>query len=305
MGNLKMFKSGFIAIIGKPNVGKSTLLNRLVGEKVAITTHKPQTTRNRITGIRNLENAQLVFVDTPGIHRAHTILNRYLVDTAREAFRDADLILCLVDAAKEPDEDDRMIFESLRDVTVPVFLVINKIDLLSKESLLPMIDAYRSRYPFREIFPLSALKGFNVDRLIGCAADLLPEGPPYFHPDLFTDLPERFLAAEMIREKLTLLTQKEVPYSAAVVIDQFKEDEAKNLMHVQAVIYVEKESQKGILIGRKGQMLKDIGKQARIDMEAFFNTRIYLELYVRVRKNWTREAHWLREFGYGGKSGTS
>jgi len=300
-----MFKSGFIAIIGKPNVGKSTLLNRLVGEKVAITTHKPQTTRNRITGIRNLENAQLVFVDTPGIHRAHTILNRFLVDTARQAFMNADLILCLTDAGKEPDEDDRMIFESLREMTVPVFLVINKIDLLKKEALLPLIDAYRTRYPFREIIPLSALKGFNVDRLIGCTVDLLPEGPPHFHPDLFTDLPERFLAAEMIREKLTLITQREVPYAAAVVIDQFKDDEAKNLIRIQAAIYVEKESQKGILIGRKGQMLKEIGRQARIDMEAFFSARIYLELFVRVRKNWTREARWLHEFGYGGKSGTS
>lgn len=294
-----MFKSGFIAIIGKPNVGKSTLINRIVGEKIAITTHKPQTTRNRITGIRNLENAQLIFVDTPGIHRAKTVLNRYLVAAARDAFTDADLILLLADAVKEPDDDDRFILESLHDAPCPVILVINKIDLVKKESLLPLIDAYRERYPFRDIIPLSAMKGFNVDRLIGCTVDLLPEGPPYFHSDLFTDLPERFLAAETIREKLTLLTQKEIPYAAAVVVDEFKEDEAGNLIRIQAAVYVEKDSQKGILIGKGGSMLKEIGRLARLDMERFFNAKIYLELYVRVRKNWTRDEKLLREFGYG------
>jgi len=300
-----MFKSGFIVIIGKPNVGKSTLINGIIGEKIAITTHKPQTTRNRITGIKNLENAQLVFVDTPGIHRAKTILNRYLVDTARDAFTDADLILLLVEAGKEPDDDDRFILESLRDVPLPVILVINKIDLVKKESLLPLIELYRKRYAFREVIPLSALKGFSIDRLIGCAVDLLPEGPQYFHTDLFTDLSERFLAAEMIREKLTLLTQKEIPYSAAVMVDQFKEDDEKNLIRVQATINVEKDSQKGILIGRRGLMLKEIGKRARLDMEAFFNAKIYLELYVKVRRNWTRDARWLREFGYGRESSSS
>jgi GTP-binding protein Era len=294
-----MFKSGFIAIIGKPNVGKSTLINKIIGEKVAITTHKPQTTRNRITGIKNLENAQLIFVDTPGIHRAKTILNRYLVDTARDAFTDADLILLLVEAGKEPDDDDRFILESLRDMPLPVILVINKIDLVKKESLLPLIESYRKRYSFREIIPLSALKGFSIDRLIECAVDLLTEGPQYFHTDLFTDLSERFLAAEMIREKLTLLTQKEIPYSAAVVVDQFQEEEERNLIRIQATINVEKDSQKGILIGKRGLMLKEIGRRARLDMETFFNAKIYLELYVRVRRNWTRDAKWLREFGYG------
>ena len=298
-----MFKSGFIVIIGKPNVGKSTLINRIIGEKVAITTHKPQTTRNRITGIKNLENAQLIFVDTPGIHRAKTILNRYLVDTARDAFTDADLILLLVEAGKEPDDDDRFILESLRDMPLPVILVINKIDLVKKESLLPLIESYRKRYSFREIIPLSALKGFSINRLIECAVDLLPEGPQYFHADLFTDLSERFLAAEMIREKLTLLTQKEIPYSAAVMVDQFQEDEERNLIRIQATINVEKDSQKGILIGKRGLMLKEIGRRARLDMETFFNAKIYLELYVRVRRNWTRDTKWLREFGYGrGKS---
>jgi GTP-binding protein Era len=300
-----MFKSGFIAIIGKPNVGKSTLINRIIGEKVAITTHKPQTTRNRITGIKNLENAQLIFVDTPGIHRATTILNRYLVDTARDAFTDADLILLLVEAGKEPDDDDRFILESLRDTSLPVILVINKIDLVKKERLLPLIESYRKCYSFSEIIPLSALKGFSIDRLIGCAVDLLPEGPQYFHADLFTDLSERFLAAEMIREKLTLLTQKEIPYSAAVMVDQFQEDEERNLIRIQATINVEKDSQKGILIGKKGLMLKEIGRRARLDMETFFNAKIYLELYVRVRRNWTRDTKWLREFGYGREKSSS
>lgn len=300
-----MFKSGFIAIIGKPNVGKSTLINRIIGEKIAITTHKPQTTRNRITGIKNLENAQLIFVDTPGIHRAKTMLNRYLVDTARDASADADLIHLLVNAGEEPDDDDHFILESLRDVPCPVILVINKIDLVRKEKLLPLIEAYRERYPFREIVPLSAIKGFNIKRLIGCTVDLLPEGPPYFHDDLFTDLQERFLAAEMIREKLTLLTQKEIPYAAAVIVDQFKEDKERNLILIQAAIHVEKDSQKGILIGKGGSMLKEIGRLARLDMERFFNAKIYLELYVRVRKNWTRNAKLLREFGYGRENRSS
>lgn len=300
-----MFKSGFIAIIGTPNVGKSTLFNRIIGEKVAITTHKPQTTRNRITGIKNLESAQMIFVDTPGIHRAKTILNRCLVAAAREAFTDADLILLLADAEKEPDGDVVFILESLRDIPRPVIMVINKIDLVTKERLLPLIDDYRQRYPFREIIPLSALKGFNVDRLIACAVDLLPEGPPYFDTDLFTDLTENFLAAEMIREKLTLLTQKEIPYAAAVTVDQFKEDPEKNLLRIQAVIHVEKDSQKGILIGKGGAMLKEIGRRARLDMERFFHTGIYLELFVRVRKNWTRDEKLLREFGYGRRDRSS
>ncbi len=293
-----MFKSGFIAIIGKPNVGKSTLINRIIGEKIAITTHKPQTTRNRITGIRNLENAQLVFVDTPGIHRAGSPLNRYLADTAVEAYGDADLVLFLVEAGGRPGDDDLYILESLRSVGAPVILAINKIDLVEKETLLPLIDEYHRLFPFREVVPLSAMKGFNVDRLVGLIVDLLPEGPRYFPEDLFTDLPERFLAAEIIREKLILLTQKEIPYASAVVVDLFKEEEEKNLIRIQATITVEKDSQKGIIIGRGGSMLKEIGRRARLDMEKFFNSRIYLELFVRVRPHWTRDNKMLREFGY-------
>jgi len=302
---MKMFKSGFIAIIGKPNAGKSTLLNSLIGEKVAITTHKPQTTRNRITGIKNLENAQLIFVDTPGIHRARTTLNRYLVAAAREAFSDADLIVLLADAGSEPDGDDGLILEALRDIHRPVILAINKIDLVKRERILPLIDDYRRQYPFREIIPLSALKGFNVDRLVACVVDLLPEGPPYFDTELFTDLPEKFLAAEIIREKVTLLAQKEIPYAVAVTVDRFKEDPERNLLRIQAVINVEKDSQKGILIGKGGRMLKEIGKRARLEMEHFFNTGVYLELFVRVRKNWTRDEKLLREFGYGRRDRSS
>ena len=296
-----MFKSGYIAIIGKPNVGKSTLLNGIIGEKIAITTHKPQTTRNRITGIKTLDEGQLIFLDTPGIHRPETLLNRHLVETAQKAFGEADVVLLLVDANDAPGRDDLFILETFREVPVPVILVINKIDLVEKESLLPLIDAYRTRYAFKDVVPLSAQKGFNLGRLIPLILNLLPEGPKYFPDDLFTDLTERFLAAEMIREKVTLLTHREVPYCASVVVDLFKEDEARNVIHIQATIHVEKESQKGILIGKGGTMLKEIGKRARLDMEAFFNARIYLELFVRVSRNWTRDSRKLSEFGYAGE----
>jgi GTP-binding protein Era len=298
MKECRMFKSGFIAIIGKPNVGKSTLINGIVGEKIAITTAKPQTTRNRITGVKNLENGQLILVDTPGIHRAETLLNRCLVDAAREAYGNADLILYLADASRVPDDDDLYILEALQDVPISVFLVINKIDLVEKEKLLPLIDRFRKLHPFREVVPLSALKGFNVDRLLNLILEVLPEGPKYFPDGLFTDLQERFLAAEIIREKVTLLTREEIPYSSAVVVDAFKEDEKKNLISIQATINVEKESQKGILIGKKGSMMKEIGRRSRLDLENFFQARIFLELFVRVRKNWTRDDKMLREFGY-------
>lgn len=298
-----MFKSGFIAIAGKPNVGKSTLINAIIGEKIAITTHKPQTTRNSITGILNLENSQLVFVDTPGLHPSKTILNRSFVETAKEAYGNADLVLFVVDAGKGPDKDDHFVLESLRPSQLPVLLAINKIDLLEKERLLPLIDEYRKLHPFREVVPLSALKRFNMDRLLKLILQILPEGPKYFPDDLYTDLPERFLAAEMIREKVTLLTQKEIPYTSAVMVDLFKEDEARNFIRIQATINVEKESQKGILIGKGGSMLKEIGRRARLEMERFFNAKIHLELFVRVRKNWTRDARMLREFGYSRERG--
>lgn len=297
-----MHRSGFISIIGRPNVGKSTLLNAIVGEKIAITTHKPQTTRNKIMGIRNLagtEPGQLIFLDTPGIHRASTPLNRAMVEAATGTFGSVDLLLLIVEAGKAPHPEDRFIIEALGETALPAILVINKIDLVPKPLLLPLIDAFRVLHPFREIIPLSALKGDGVEGLVRQIRDLLPEGPSYFPEEMMTDRSERFIAAEIVREQITLLTHKEIPYSTAVVVDAFKEDEAKNLIRISATIHVAKDSQKGILIGKKGTMLRQIGTKARIEMERFFAAKIFLELFVRVQKDWTTDPRMLREFGYG------
>ena len=249
-----MFKSGFISIIGRPNVGKSTLMNRIVGERIAITTHKPQTTRNKIMGIRNLsgeEQGQLIFLDTPGIHKATTPLNRAMVDAATGTFGNVDLLLLIAEAGAAPHPEDRFIIESLSQTPLPVFLVINKIDLVEKPLLLPLIDSFLSLHPFREIIPLSALKGDGVDRLVGEIWKVLPEGPRYFPEEMMTDRSERFIAAEIIREKITLRTHKEIPYATAVVVDSFKEEEERNLIRIAATIHVAKDSQKGIIkIGR-------------------------------------------------------
>ena len=293
-----MFKSGFVGIIGKPNVGKSTLLNHIIGEKVAITTYKPQTTRNKIMGIKNTDRGQIIFLDTPGIHKAKTPLNKYMVKEAVSTFADVDILLFIVEANAPFGEDDSIIIKSLQNIQVPVILLINKIDLVEKDKLLPLIDELRQLYPFKEIIPLSALKGYSVDTLLDVIWNILPEGPEYFPDDMFTDSSERFLAAEIIREKVMLLTHQEIPYSTAVLLESFKEDERKNLIHMRATINVEKNSQKGIIIGKKGSMLKEIGTQARLEMEKFFGTRIYLELFVRVKKDWTRNERTLREFGY-------
>jgi GTPase len=296
-----VFKSGFIGIIGRPNVGKSTLLNVIVGERIAITTHKPQTTRNKIMGILNLTEprpGQLIFLDTPGIHRATTPLNRAMVEAAIGTFGNVDLILLLAEAGPIPHPDDRFILDSLGKTHLPVFLVINKIDLMERPLLLPMIEAYGKLFPFREILPISALKGRGVDALIEEIWKLLPEGPQYFPDEMMTDRSERFIAAEIIRAKITLRTHQEIPYVTAVVVDAFKEDEAKNMIRIAATIHVEKESQKGIIIGKKGAMLKEIGTNARLEMEEFFAAKIFLELFVRVAKDWTHNPRMLQEFGY-------
>ncbi len=293
-----MFKSGFIAIVGRPNVGKSTLLNAIVGEKLAITSRKPQTTRNRITGILNTGDGQFIFLDTPGIHDAKTPLNRCMVKAATSAFGEVDLILLLVEADRGLDPGDGLILEGLRSSAVPVFLVINKVDLVEKPKLLPLIDRFRGLHDFREIVPVSAATGDGVDLLLERIRDAMPEGPKLFPDDLFTDQSERFIAAEIVREKILQLTHREIPYAAAVTVDSFKEDEEKNRIRITATITVEKDSQKGILIGRGGRMLKEIGTQARLEMERFFAAKVFLELFVRVRKDWTKDPRWLKEFGY-------
>jgi GTP-binding protein Era len=299
-----MFKSGFIGIIGRPNVGKSTLLNAIVGERIAITTHKPQTTRNKIMGIRNLKGerqGQMIFLDTPGIHRATTPLNRAMVEVATDTFGSVDLLLFIVEAGPAPHPDDRFICESLADSPLPVILVVNKIDLVEKQLLLPLIDAFQHLHPFREIIPLSALKNDGVDHLIAELWQLLPEGPAYFPEEQMTDRSERFIAAEIIREKITLMTHKEIPYATAVVVDAFKEEEGRGLIRIAATIHVAKDSQKGILIGRKGEMLRTIGTKARLDLERFFAAKVFLELFVRVARDWTHDPRLLKEFGYTDK----
>ena len=273
-------------------------MNFVVGEKIAITTHKPQTTRNRIMGIRNAEAGQFIFLDTPGIHNARTPLNRQMVSAAMSVFSDVNMLLLLVDAGTPIGEDDNFIIELLKKTKIPVVLVINKIDLVDKEKLLPLIDNIKNIHTFEEIVPICALKGFNVDRLLDITWNILPEGPQYFPDDMITDRSERFLAAEIIREKITILMRNEVPYSTAVIVESFKENEVKGLIHIQAVINVEKDSQKGIIIGKRGGMLKKIGTAARLEMERFFSTRIYLELFVRVQKDWAQDPRMLGEFGY-------
>lgn len=292
-----MFKSGFISIIGRPNVGKSTFFNAVIGDKISIVADKPQTTRNKITGIKNYPDAQLIFLDTPGMHKPKTALNRAMVQAVTETIGDADILLMLVEANSNVQPQDLLLIESLQAVRVPVFLAINKIDLLEKKYLLPLIDKFSKLYAYRDIFPISALKSEGINELIDTLKNALPEGPQYFPEDILTDASERFIAAEFIREKITLLTRQEVPYASAVTVDLFKEDEEKNLIRISATINVEKESQKAILIGKKGAMLKNIGTQARLQMERLFGARVFLELFVRVRKDWTSSDKMLKEFG--------
>lgn len=292
-----MFKSGFIGIIGRPNAGKSTLFNKIIGDKISIITDKPQTTRNKITGIRNYPDAQLIFLDTPGMHKPKTPLNRAMVQTTREAISGVDVLLMLIEANTDVHPHDLFLIESLELVKAPVILVINKIDLIEKKYLLPLIDKFRVLYRFQEIFPISALKGEGIIELLDALKAMLPEGPKYYPDDIHTDATERFIAAEFIREKITLSTRQEIPYSTAVEIDLFKEDEAKNLIRISATINVEKDSQKAIMIGKKGAMLKKIGTEARLDMENLFGAKVFLELFVKVRKEWTTSDKMLQEFG--------
>ncbi|ACM20509.1 GTP-binding protein Era [Geotalea daltonii FRC-32] len=293
----QQFHSGFVSIIGRPNVGKSTLLNKILGDKIVITSDKPQTTRNRIQGIHNLPGCQIVFIDTPGIHRAKSRLNKYMVDVALSSIKEVDVILFLVEADTKPANQEETILGALASAEAPVVLVINKVDLVAKESLLEKMAAYSGLYPFREVIPVSALTGDNTGRLVQVVRDLLPEGPPYFPDDILTDVPERFVVAEIVREKVFRLTHDEVPYSVAVVVESFKERD-DGLILISAVINVERDSQKGIIIGRKGEMLKKIGMQARREIEELLDTRIFLELFVRVSREWSENKQMLKEFGY-------
>lgn len=292
------FKSGFVSIIGRPNVGKSTLLNILLGEKLAIISPKPQTTRNRILGIKNLPAGQIVFLDTPGIHKSPLKLNQAMVKTALATYNEVDVICFLIEANRPYHEENDFILQTLAKVTKPIFLVINKIDLVRKEELLPIMEKYSSLRKFEQIIPISALQGEGVDILVQELLPILPEGPRYFPEDMVTDLPERFLVAELIREKVFQLTREEIPYSTAVEVEEFKEKEEKNLIVIKATIQVERDSQKGIIIGEKGRMLKEIGQRAREEIEALLGAKVFLELWVKVEKNWREDPRALRRMGF-------
>lgn len=290
------FRSGFISIIGRPNSGKSTLLNAFLGSKLSIVSDKPQTTRNTVRGVKHLKDAQIIFIDTPGIHRGKGLLNEFMVKEALASIRDVDAVVYLVEADRPVSEDDRYIVEGLKGLKCPVVLGLNKVDRVEKQKILPLIAEFSKMHPFREIVPLSALKGEGVELLLGIITELLPEGPRYFPEDSVTDLPERFIVAEMVREKVFLFTEKEVPYSVAVTVERF--EEKKDLVSISATINVERDSQKGIVIGRGGAMLKRIGSAARADIERLLGSRVYLELFVRVQKEWTKKSGALKDFGY-------
>jgi GTP-binding protein Era len=291
------FKSGFVAIIGKPNVGKSTLLNQILGAKISIITPKAQTTRNKIQGIYTTDACQIIFIDTPGIHSPRNELGTMMNKMAYSALEAIDVVLLLVDANKAPDEGDIELLESLKKVKAPVILVINKVDQVKEEEALKAnIDAYREKFSFASGITLSATERFNVDNLLQMIIGKLPEGPMYYPEDQITDQMEKFIAAEIIREKILLRTEQEVPHSVAVVIDSFKEE--KDLIHINATIVVERQSQKKIIIGEKGSMIKEIGTLARKDIASFLNSKIYLELFVKVEENWRNKKGNLKEFGY-------
>ena len=291
-------KSGFVSLVGRPNAGKSTLLNRLVGTKLAIVSDKPQTTRNRILGVRNYPDAQVVFVDTPGIHRPLHRMNVRMVDAALDTLREVDLLGVVVDASEAGGKWQEFVFGLLKDVSIPVFLILNKIDLMKRPRLLPLIDQYSRKGIFAEIVPVSAQTGENVDRLERAIIDRLPDGEPLYPTDYLTDQPERVLAGEIVREKLLQLTRDEIPFSSAVLVDRFEEPVgAKGILKLYCTIVVERESQKPIVIGRRGDMIKRIGTAAREDLERFFGTKVFLDLRVQVKAEWREDDRVLTDLG--------
>ncbi|WJH33036.1 GTPase Era [Paenibacillus aurantius] len=293
----KAYKSGFVSIIGRPNVGKSTLLNQVVGQKVAIMSDKPQTTRNKIHGVYTTDSMQIVFLDTPGIHKPQSKLGDYMMKVAESTLREVDAVLFLVDVADGLGGGDRYIIEQLKKVQTPVILGLNKIDKVQPEELLPVIAAYKDLYPFAEIVPISAINGSNVNTLLEQIGKYLEEGPQYYPEDQVTDHPEQFVCAELIREKILHLTREEIPHSIAVTIEQMKV-EPNGVVHIGAVIFVERDSQKGIIIGKRGALLKEIGQKARYDIEALLGSKTFLELWVKVKKDWRNQERVLRDLGF-------
>ncbi|MDB8791299.1 GTPase Era [Romboutsia sp. 1001216sp1] len=296
-----MFKSGFVSIVGRPNVGKSTLMNNVVGEKIAIMSDKPQTTRNTIQAVYTDEEAQIVFLDTPGIHKPKNKLGEFMVKSATDAFKNVDLVLFVVDDSKKIGPGDRKIIEELRNVKRPVILVLNKIDQLQEDELFELMEMYHKENVFKGIVPISALKGRNIKELTKVIKTYLEEGPKYFPDYMITDQPERVLVAELIREKVLHYVHDEVPHGVAVEIEKMKSRKDKEIVDISAVIYCERESHKGIIIGKNGRKLKGIGKSAREDMELLLGSKANLQLWVKVKENWRNLQNYVSNFGYTDK----
>lgn len=295
-------KAGFVSFIGRPNAGKSTLLNRIVGHKLAIVSDKPQTTRTRIVGVKNYPDGQVVFVDTPGVHRPTHRMNVRMVDVALDAMREVDVLTLVVDVSVKTGPGDRHLLMLLKDVKTPAILALNKVDLIAKPKLLPILDRYRQAHPFVEFVPISATDGTNVDVLEKLFLQYLPEGEPLYPPDYVTDQPERFFVAEIVREQVLQLTHDELPFSTAVVVDRFEEPDADKVVNLYCTILVERESQKPIVIGRAGAMIKQIGTAARKEIERFLGSRVYLDLHVKVKSEWRDDERVLDEMGLQGRA---
>lgn len=294
----KVFKSGFVTIVGRPNVGKSTFLNNVIGQKIAIMSDKPQTTRNKVQGVYTTDDAQMIFIDTPGIHKPKHKLGEFMLKVSKNALREVEAIMFMVNATQKLGAGDKYVMEMLKGTKTPVFLVVNKIDAVHPDELLSIIDSYKAEFEFAEIVPISALQGNNVQQLLDTLKKYLPEGPQYYPADQVTDHPERFIIAELIREKVLHLTRDEVPHSIAVEIEKIAKDEKKDLVRINASIIVERDSQKGIVIGKRGALLKEIGTRARKDIETLLGSKVYLELWVKVQKDWRDRASQLRDYGY-------
>ncbi|MFB6465772.1 GTPase Era [Cytobacillus sp. Hz8] len=294
----KTFKSGFVSIIGRPNVGKSTFLNRVIGQKIAIMSDKPQTTRNKVQGVLTTDDSQMIFIDTPGIHKPKHKLGDFMMKVAQNTLKEVDAVLFMVNAEEGYGRGEEFIIEKFKSLKTPVFLVINKIDKVHPDDLLSIIESYKEKYDFSEVVPISALEGNNVDRLLEQIKQYMPEGPQYYPADQVTDHPERFIISELIREKALHLTREEIPHSLAVVIDKIERLEEKDVIHIMATVIVERDSQKGIIIGKQGSMLKEIGKRARVDIENLLGSKVFLELWVKVQKDWRNKLSQLRDFGF-------
>lgn len=293
----KKYKSGFVSIVGRPNVGKSTLLNQIIGEKITITSDKAQTTRNRIQGIHTTDEEQIVFIDTPGIHKPKHQLGRFMVDTALSTLNEVDIVLFMINVSEKKGPGDKFIMERLENIKTPVFLVLNQIDKIHPDELLPIIESYQNEMDFTEIIPVSAANGNNVDRLLSVISSYLEPGPQFYPSDQVSDHPEYFIVSELVREKILELTREEIPHSVAVVTESMERDDS-DIIDVSVVIHVERKSQKGIIIGKGGKMLKEIGTRARKDIQTLLGSKVFLELWVRVEDDWRDTPHDLSRFGY-------